>query len=310
MNRPPLEELMKRIDEIQKTDLRASTIESIKEKLRLLFTGFIGSASHFERGTILHRGVPYKEKPKKLSELSYPPIEKAKMNRANRQGEQCFYCSGNRQVPFYELGLQPGDRIALSYWVTTETLLFNSIGYTEENFKNLNANRDHKWYEEVEPQEMLNEENKLVQNFLAKAFSQQIPNDKEELKKLTIAIAEKHHSENIQENDKNYAQFAGLFYPTIKMNANADNFAIKKSVVDHGSLIFKEVEYIEIKSVAGAKYNVDVLDWANSISDDGLIEWKGRVPQWTFYDDEHYYITIEDGRQVARNLDGEIIEPH
>lgn len=250
--------------------------------------------------------MAYQTKPTTKSYLSYPPKEWAKINRASRQYEPFFYCATSRQVPFFELGLNKGDKIVLSKWRTTKPLLLNNIGYTEINFKELNSNRENQKWNKNENSLTLTEENIIIQNYLAKTFSQHIPKDKTDLYKLTIAIAEKHYSEDEEINVK----FQGLLYPTIPMKANADNIALRPTFIHEGGLEFLEVEWIEVTKSYDFKFDVEVLDWANSLSDTDVIEWKGRLPQWTFFEGEEFFFTVEDGKQVARNKDGEIIEPH
>jgi len=87
----------------------------------------------FTSDLVLFRGIQYSSKPKFYEELIYPPINKAKTNRANVKGEQVFYASTKKKAVFYELDAKPGDALVLSTWVTALPLLISNVGYTSEN---------------------------------------------------------------------------------------------------------------------------------------------------------------------------------
>lgn len=300
--RPSKAEIEARILEIESLDLTFVEIEEIKNLLTLLFTGYAVTTPLFDSGLTLYRGIPYDKKPETISYLSYPPKEIAKINRASREKQPIFYCATSRQVPFFELGAKPNDKLVISKWKTTRKLLVNNIGYTDSNFAALNSNRNNqKWNNEKEHPETLKEENVIIQNFLAKTFSQVIPKNETKIYKLTIAIAEKLYFGEM---------FEGLLYPTIPMKANADNFAIKPAFIDSGGLVFEEVEFIEVTKMDDFKYEIKVLDWANSISDTGVIEWKGRLPQWTIKSGGQLTFTPnEENKWIVKDESGNIVEP-
>ena len=141
----------------------------------------------------------------------------------------------------------------------------------------------------------------LIKEFFANRFSKYIPKNNLDYYKLSIAIAEKHCTGDL---------IKGLMYPTIPMFANADNFAIKPSFIDNGGLQFKEVFYIEVKSILKLKYEINKLDWANSISSDGEIEWKGRLPKWEITENGgELTFKSEKGQWLAKDKNGIVIEP-
>src|SRR3954454_7543223 len=51
--------------------------------LRKVATGYQMIACGIYEGQVFYRGIPYVDKPTKYEELIYPPMEKAKLNRAN-----------------------------------------------------------------------------------------------------------------------------------------------------------------------------------------------------------------------------------
>lgn len=276
--RPSLKELEERISEIQTLDLAISTIEDIKAKLNLLFTGYTLSSLSFNPGFFIYRGIKYDAKPILFSYLSYPPVHKAKMGRANRVGVPVFYCATEKNVPFFELNAKPGERLVISEWALQTDLLVNNVGYTEPVFVDLNSIRP---VPNFHPNDMLNEEvlhqgDILVQNFLAKTFSQKISDDDFYLYNITNAIAEKHFSEG---DTFEYAKFKGLMYPTIRMEANADNLALTQLAIDKDFLKFEKVEYVEVINLNDNIYTYKILDVAFKINAEE-IQWKNLNSNW------------------------------
>jgi hypothetical protein len=301
--RPTKNELNSIIKIIDDLDLTKASIDEIKDILIPLMTGYILSTPKYKPGLVLYRGTPYESKPDHKSFLSYPPKNIAKINRANREHEPMFYCSNSKNVPFFELGLKPSDRLVISKWETAKELLLNNIGYTKQNFKKLNSNRENLVFEVKDPHpEIYDKVNVLIKELLSNRFSQYISSENTDYYKLTIAIAEKHCIGDF---------INGLLYPTIPMNGNADNLAIKPSYIDNEGLLFKEVFYIEVKNISDSKIKYNKLDWANSISQNGLIEWKGHLPQWKITNDGgELEFKAEKGQWVARDKDGNIVEPN
>lgn len=299
--------------QIQDLDLELESIEGIKVLLDPIIKGHKLSCPNFHPGLKLYRGIKYDIKPEFVSQLSYPPKEFAKISRASREGESLFYCANSNNVPYYELGGQIRDKLVISQWETTRNLLVNNIGYTDSNFLKLQSNRTTKnvWTSKPETSTKLETREDIVQNFLATAFSQEAKNTS--YYKLTVAIAELHIGGTIiaDDNIKQYIgdSFAGFMYPTIQMNANADNFAIKPQIIDTGGLSFVDVFFIEITNIIDLKFEIRTLDWANSISPEGRIEWKGRLPQWQLKGDEN--VTLgEDGQWIVKDNNGRLIAPN
>ncbi len=250
----------------------------------------------FNPGLLLFRGIKYSEKPKFLHDIIYPPKDQAKINRASEKGEQMFYASTVKKAVVYELNIKSGDRLIISTWRTNNILLFNNVGYTKANLENLGANKVTPFNDEGE-----NEVNKLIADYLALSFCQNISEEDEHLYKLTIAIA------RIHLHDVNDNRFAGLYYPTVRLNGDEENFAIDKNVVDHGLLDFEGIQFIEIIDRIYNRYKYSILDIAEDITDYN-INWKNLSNHWTVYDDsEDLYFIEEGGNIFAYNQDGDKI---
>lgn len=93
------------------------------------------------------------------------------------------------------------------------------------------------------------------------------------------------------------------------MSANADNLAIKPEWTETG-LEFVGVELVHIDAVRGFKREVTVIDYATARSD-GSLDWTGRRPNWQLTEnDQQLTFSVEQGIWVARDQDGNIVDPN
>lgn len=302
------------IQKLRHLDYDAVDVDTIKDMLKPLFSGhYVVCAPIIPKGHRFYRGVRRPEKPGKVSELSYPPTaEITCYQRANRPGEPLFYCCTSRNVPFFELGLMPGECVAVSRWRSDERIILNNVGYMHEVFASKDANRQcPRWGGKREHPSYATQENQLITRFLSEEFTKVVLAGEEVRHKTSVAIAEKHFRQDITMPDGKRLAFSALLYPTIAMKANADNLAVKPEFVDlHFRL--EQVEYIRVDDAQTAEYEykVTILDFANTFGADGAIEWRGRRPQWRLkHKGEQLLLTVEDGQWVARNPAGEIVEP-
>lgn len=303
----PLPEIKKRIKEIENLDLSTVSIDDIKELLSPIFKGYASLNPVFAAGFRLYRGVTYDQKPKFPSNISYPPKQYAAMNRASRLGHQCFYCSNDITPILFELQPKVGDTIAIGEWISIENLNLNRVGYTQTNFERLSSNRKPLILsnDEFDRHPYNSDVNKFVAEYLAKTFCQSIPIDKKILYNLTIAIAERHFS--IPELD---FKFDGIMYPAVKQRANTDNLALVSSVVDK-KMRLNEVDWFRVSDIKDdGNYRGEIIDFANSLTDNGELAWQGSPPQY------HYDINEEgpaywqwDGKRKLKDRFGNIIEP-
>lgn len=296
-------------------DLRNIDIDSLKDQLKLLFTGYKISTPFLPIGQDLYRGVKWTEKPKYLRQVSYPPTDCVRTyQRANRPGQPMFYSSIARSGAIFELRPIPGEHIAVSRWQVHKSILVNNVGYTGSVFERLGSNRTEPFINWGQ-QDSFSECNRLVATFLANQFTRLVSPGNEHEYKLCAAIAEKHYAENLQ-TDEQFAvehgsgvKLGGLIYPTISMRANADNVTLLPEFADT-CLRPNYVEWIKVDAEGqDFTYQVTVLDFANSFGPTGEIEWKGRRPQWTIHPGQLCHVTVENGRYVMRDELGNIVEP-
>ena len=278
------------IEEIRRLDLEVVDIDIIKEKLKPLFVGYTLRALIYEPGLKLYRGRVCNEKPNNIKDITYPHAKLiTKYQRVNRPGQSVFYCCAGRRVPFFECFVKTGDKFILSQWKTISRLLVNNIGYLNDNIMGL------------QPKSLgeLKEANILIRNFIDEEFTKNVNKGEEYLYKITIALAEKHFLDDI---------FNGLLYPSIAIKGRSDNLALKPHYVDK-NLMIERVEFIQIISVKGFEYKIKVLDLATSFGKDGSIEWKGHPGKWYLKKKgDELILAVENGRWVARDKEGKIVE--
>lgn len=261
-----IDEVKKCFNEINSINLKEATIDEIKELLRPLFQNYNKFSPTINPNSNFYRAIKYNEKPHNIRNLVYPP--NPKMNRANRDSQTLFYCSFNHRVPFFELDVNVGDQLVVSQWVSKKELLVNNVGFSKGVLDSLGTVRpEPRW-----TQKPTDELSKIIDGFLDDKFCRKIYD--EVYYKLTVAIAEKMFSDD--------ELFDGLMYPSIAMIGNGDNLAFKKRVLDNNDILFLCVRYVKVtkkephpKTDKIPLYEISTLDYANSISSTGRIEWIG-----------------------------------
>lgn len=306
---------------IRQLDLQSCTVEEILALLEPMFHGYVVSTTQFDPGFAMWRGRIFNTKtptlkPRHITELYYPSPEKVGWGRVNRRYNPVLYCSSSRKGPLFELRPCIGDYVALVQWVTTAPLLINHVGYTDAAFDALHSDRAHTGLG-FEPEPAPGDAtNVMIKNFLAETFTKVVQTEHEY--KLSVAVAERMFSDDL---------FNALIYPTIQMNANADNIAVKTRYADT-CLQFKRAEYVRIDAIEDEGIWAPVLDTATALAEDGSIKWKGHADRWTIPNDRTTYsqeggsivardasgiilaiFAEEDGAMVVRDAFGQLIEP-
>jgi len=274
-----LNEVRKRISELERIDLARADIDVLRLQVRFLLKQYSTVVIDWPVGQLLYRGVRIEteqQKPTTRSRISYPPVEFVKeFQRANRPGRPMFYCSVTRQPIFFELDVQPGDFVALSTWQSNVKFLANNVGFHASAFEALGAIRPVPWFtNEIERSPAL----EVVEAFFARQFTARNTEGETNKYKISAAIAEELCNKPVQLNHPNgeNIQFSGLHYPTVAMFANSDNFALFPTFVDRYLQLIC-VEWIRVEEkLPLAKYRVSHLDYADAISADGNILWTGK----------------------------------
>jgi hypothetical protein len=298
---PDILEVQRTIQELRALDLASIDIEVVEDRLGSIIPGYVHNSPIIQKDVILYRGVEWKDKPQKKADLSYPPPKYVKsLHRAGRQGKSLFYCSMSRETPFFELGVVPGAKVAVSHWQSTAPIVVNNVGYHQDVFSSLSSNRDCPSWGKRTEDEKLEKTTAFIKQFFATEFAKIVHPGQEFLYKLSIAVAELHFSSDM---------FGGLLYPSMAMRANADNLALKPECVDR-YLNLRKVEYIRMDETDTSGFKITILDFADTFDEDGSIQWKGRHPHWVMREKgQVLHVAVENGRWVARNEKGEIVKP-
>ncbi|MGQ3892052.1 RES domain-containing protein [Legionella sp. CNM-4043-24] len=214
-----------------------------------------------------HRSRMVQEKPMLVSELSYPPAESVKLQRANQNQKPVFYCSGDPRASLLELGLRPGDNVVLSKWLLVKSILVFPLGYSAQIFSILGADRKCPDFfpEEFKNHNEQTKSNILLTEFIFYKFTEKGDN-------LTYKI-----SATIADFFYEAQKECGIVYPSIEMSANAENFAFTTELVDN-CLKPLSVKSFKVKDIQDQLYTLSPLDYADSFTANGEIIWKGSVP--------------------------------
>jgi hypothetical protein len=292
-------QLSQYIDFLDGLDLEdeSMSIDDIKYLLVPLFLLYTIVAPLIPQKTRLYRAILYNEKPLEFNNLCYPPAESTRINRGNRAKEPLFYCSLSKGTPFYECKLKKGDTFALATWITKKEMTLNHVGFTKENFFQLDSSRN--FNPIVESNNVENKAlNEIIETFLSRKFSENILTKVEYKYKLTAAITERLIF---------FKELDGLMYPSIARKANSDNIALKTNFFDNGGLELIEVEWIKIRHVNGTDYKFDILNYAKRIGVKGNILWTNKPNDFNITVLGNFKETYEDGFTVYRDDLGNII---
>jgi len=294
------EAILENISLLENLNYRTASIKEIEELLFPLFKGLRMTVPSFDPGVYLYRSRICKDKPKHLSELSYPqPQFISEYGRANDISQPMFYGSISKNIPFFELNAKTGDRLILSIWKTKAKLLLNHIGFSEDVSQSLQSERAFdSIYQFTSDTLKFNDLNTFVYNFLAASFARKISREENFLYKLSIAITNKLIMGEI---------LHGVLYPSIAMNGNSDNIVLKPSYVDE-NLEFVGVEYLEVVASEGMKYKHETLDSATEI-DKGELMWTGKLLGWTLDNQKSIAFSSEGNDWSAKDETGNRSDP-
>lgn len=273
----------KQIRYLKGLDLKHANFEYLKTLLIPLVNGYFMSSATSNTEEPIYRAVPWPTKPTNVKQLSCPPANKVKLGRANNPEKPIFYGSAGCHSTIMELAPNQGDRLAISKWRTKHNLNLVCVGYTENAFKGKSGmNRfDELQFVKHYAAETLSHKqgNQFVHEFLAREFTKRVPVGQEWKYKISAAITELTlNALSFGINGAPVIEIAGILYPSTPNEANADNVALKCSISDK-YLRFISAQYIEIsKKTDRPEYTIQGLDYADSLSDTGDIQWKNSFP--------------------------------
>lgn len=168
---------------------------------------------------------------KNIKEMKYPPVEKARINRANLPGEPILYCSDDPGTTLFEVRPQKvGD------WITSIEI---DVPVKVVDLLVLGVELDDRLGSG------LSEIEKGVHTFLREKFSAKVHPDESHLYHLTIAFI------NLYIGDKH-----GVMYPSVASNLKGRNIALKTDFVDKYGMF--GVATIHEVTAMKSDYNMEV----------------------------------------------------
>lgn len=273
-----------RIEKLQSLNTETHDIDELKEKIET--QGLKNEGIILDEGTPIYRARIFENQPKQVPELSYPPEDIVGLNRANRANNPIFYGSSGAGAAVFELNPDIGEKVAILKWQTMEEIFLNTVGYSSGVLGRLDSSRE----PEDIPGDGLDDTesrgNSMMRKYFAELFTQHVPENEKHHHKLTAAIAELWLSGE---------PIDGIVYPTVRMWANQDNFAIETEVVDR-ALQPTSAEFIEIQGKENKEIEMEVLDTSRTVQN-GEIQWNGHGRQWVLESDGAWgEFKAEDGR--------------
>jgi hypothetical protein len=291
--------------------LRNKSIDALKRRLRSKLAGYHVAFKDIKVGNLFHRGVPWLDRPSTIDQLSYPPPERSRLNRANRPGHPMFYCSLAAPAVFYELRAKQGDQIALSQWEVAEPVWMHNLGYHEAALAKLGAPdipaRANTY--DLIPNETV--KNAKLRRLLSLAFTEDIPVGQEYRYKQSIAINEllfdKAEPIPLRSGGPKSPRVAGTVYPAMQMRGAADNAVIWPEFVE-SSLRIQSVRYVLVEQAdeANLSYTFLTIAFASAFLSRDIL-WENTLapePQ------RRSQITLENNEWVLRDGLGSVYDRH
>ncbi len=297
----PIDKLRNEIPQVGSIDLRSVSIEQLKERLVVIFCGILLRVPFIQANRYLFRAVRWTELPRKVSDLSYPPLEMAKsLGRVNRPRQPVLYCSNAKGAALKEINVRQTETIAISKWRTKDRFLVNHVGYDEDIYRINRASDQISDWVTAEGRDWCDERSVLVERFLKDQFTRVVPVGSEHLYKMSVAIAEKRFEQDM---------FEGLMYPSIAASSKADNLVMKPEFADK-RLEFAGASFLRIDAVDDETISTTTIDAAKTASPNGDIHWLGRPLHWVLKSEgEQLAFCVEKGEWVARDSDGRVVAP-
>jgi hypothetical protein len=292
-------------------ELREKNINALKRRLRSRLSGYRIVLKDVPAGTLVYRGVPWLDRPRTIDQLSYPPAEKAKLNRANRPARPMFYASIAAPAVFFELRAKRGDLIALSEWEIVEPLWMHNLGYERGALAKLgapDADSRAKVFEVI-PNETPHNVN--LRRMLSLAFTEDVQQGREFRYKQTIAINELlfEKAEPIRSppGGPRSTRVAGIVYPALQMRGAADNLVLWPDFVE-SSMRVKSVRYVLVEHAdeTNSSYTFLTKALATAFSSRDIV-WQESLPP---EHERRSQISLERDEWILRDGLGQAYDRH
>ncbi len=284
--------------------LRHQSIEALKAQLKQKLGGMVRVVKDINAGNLVYRGVAWGERPDKISQLSYPPVDRVRqLGRLNRPGQSMFYGSCASPGVFYELRAKEGDCIAWSEWQVMEPLWMHNLGYHAEALNRMGAHATPQRLPLTDPIPDETARSRRLRRKVALAFTEDVQPGREHRYKQSVALGEfwSEHDEDLAQfaDGPRQAQVAGFVYPAMQMRGDADNVAFTPTFV-HSSLALRQAQFVRVEKVDPERsaFTFLTLALANQFADGTNIQWREDLPP---EDDRRCHIALENRVWVQRD---------
>ncbi len=287
-----LSEARQLIQQLNRLDLDRASYVHVQKVIQQLFVGIPIHGKTPHRDSRIYRGVKYRDKPETVRQLSYPPGDRViNFQRCNPPNAPMFYCSPDPAAVFYELNVQPGDRLYVSKWSIVDDFIILQIAPNVDD-NSVNHRRD------------------LIVTFFETRFSQPIHETYSSQYKITAAIAEHLSRGNIMNGENtNFkgVEIGALSYPSVSHPARSENIAIRPAIADR-CLRLDYVEEMLVDEVIGKTIRYTRTNFASTFPE-GNIAWKDTIIHWKVPPHSRVTVTAEQDGWVARDESGNIVNP-
>ena len=180
------DELLRELTALETGGFASISDEELREKIRIIHSGFTLQAPIFPAGTAIYRAVRVSQRPADQSRVGYPPaMVVSSYGRLNRIGEVMFYGAFHLGSCLQECAWQVGEFFVVSGWLTTTPMTFNHLGYSQAVLQSMKSNRDMPFFTKLAND---SDRNVLIREWQARVFTQQVPSGQEHLYRLPIAL--------------------------------------------------------------------------------------------------------------------------
>lgn len=289
-------------------DLQKADFSYLKSVLPPLTHGYLLTTNTTPVHDPLYRAVRWFDKPTVIGQLECPPPEKVSLGRANLPNDPMFYASAGCHSTIMELAPDLGDRLAISKWRTKANLTFICVGYAADAFKGTEGFKRIEslpWVKrQVEDPQIQTPGNQLIHKFISHEFTKKVLRNESWQYKISAAFTQSLIEACIHGiQGAPTIEIAGIAYPSSPNEGNADNVALRRDVATK-HLEFVHVQYIEIsKKSDGPTYSMRGLDFADSLSADGMIHWQNSFPPNLCPGTDHTIRHFPDRIEIIDNKD-------
>jgi len=299
---PAIKLLIELFEQNKFSDIKENLLEKIT-----IGTSFY--ANKYYSDQLFYRVIKYKYKPTNFIDTIYPPKEKCKIGRANKEDEQIFYCANEKNTALYEINGQENDLCIITKWRVNRDLFLNTIGYSEKTYSTISKGDIITLPDRMENGEKFgiaikDKSNVDCLELLGLLFSKENLIEDEQYYLLTNRIF-KNITGGFIKNRSNRTM-DGLKYPTIRREGKSDCFALYKHVVDNGLIELLDFEFVKIKN-SSISFEYEILDYGNGVNANGELHWLNLTKSYNHNSNDDDLIFVQENNEIkCYTIEGEL----